>query len=315
MLRLFRFCKVPLLRLYSTQPSGTIHQKTIPDLYSKHASGKPISMLTAYDYITATWAGEANCDMILVGDSLAMCSLGYDSTTDMPLDEFQYHVKSVCRANFQAFLVVDMPFGSFESSIEKGVETAISMMKISSKVGAVKLEVGNYNDGHGTQDYSLRLAAELCSRGIPLVGHIGLTPQRAHSLGGFKVQGSKSAADAIAIYKTAKELQRIGCFSLLLECIPQRISEYITQSLQIPTIGIGAGNRTSGQVIVQSDMLGMLPRKAPKFVHKYADLHGNSVQAMKGYVNDVSNRTFPETDSHTFKVKDEVWEEFIANVE
>lgn len=253
--------------------------------------------------------------MILVGDSLAMCSLGYSSTTDIGLDEFKYHVKSVCRAQGSAFIVVDMPFGSFESSLEKGIETAISLMKLSSKVGAVKLEVGSSQSQGKLTDYSLRLAEELCTRGIPVMGHVGLTPQRVHALSGYKVQGNKSSADSLAIFETAQELQRIGCFSIVLECVPHKISQYITSHLKVPTIGIGAGNGTSGQVLVQSDMLGMLSGQVPKFVHKYGNFHKSSVEHIRDYIKDVTERRFPDNSIEGFKVKDEVWVDFIERVE
>ncbi|AMD19650.1 HCL501Wp [Eremothecium sinecaudum] len=294
-------------RLYSVH--SEIRQKTIHDLMAKYHAQKPISMVTAYDFITSTWANRANADIILVGDSLSMCSLGYASTTDLPLDEFQYHVKSICRAEGTSFIVADMPYGSFESSIEKGISTAVSLMKCSSRVNAVKLEVGSQKN-----DYALELASELCRRGIPVMGHIGLTPQRVHAMGGYKVQGSKSISDVMAIYLRAKELQDVGCFSLVLECVPHQIAKNITSKLHIPTIGIGAGPNTSGQVLVMSDLLGMTSGKVPKFVNKYSNIGELAVSGIANYIEEVNTASFPKIGQHTFTVNSEVLQEFIKEL-
>ncbi|CEP61870.1 3-methyl-2-oxobutanoate hydroxymethyltransferase LALA0_S04e02564g [Lachancea lanzarotensis] len=307
-----------LNRRYSSHPASTgmIRSLTIADLYAKYHAKEPISMVTAYDFITANWAQSAGCDVVLVGDSLATCALGYDSTNQIGLEEFRYHVQAVCRAPGPAFVLVDMPFGSFESSIQQGIETAIAFMKSSARVGGVKIEVGSpVGQGESQkQDYSLQLAAELCSRGIPVMGHVGLTPQRAHFLSGFKVQGSKSAKDAAAIYHTAQQLQDIGCFSVLLECVPHKVSSYITQRLSVPTIGIGAGLGVNGQVLVQSDILGMTPHAVPKLAHKYGDLNSESIGLIKRYANDVSEQKFPDNNKNGFKIKDDIWAEFLEHV-
>ncbi|SCU94736.1 LANO_0E07910g1_1 [Lachancea nothofagi CBS 11611] len=303
-----------LQRCYSSYPIGNTQPKTISDLYAKYMAKEPITMITAYDFITASWAQEANCDVILVGDSLAMCALGYESTTEIGLDEFRYHVQAVCRSRGPAFVMVDMPFGTFESSIEKGVETAISLMKCSPRVGGVKIEVGTPQGDSCEQDYSLKLATELCSRGIPVMGHIGLTPQRMHALSGFKVQGSKSAKDAVGIYRTAQNLQDAGCFSVLLECVPHKVSNFIAEKLHIPTIGIGAGAGVSGQVLVQSDVLGMMPGKVPKLAQKFGDLHAQSVGMIQQYTNDVTAQSFPNNDKNGFKIKEDIWYEFLERL-
>ncbi|SCU84770.1 LADA_0D03686g1_1 [Lachancea dasiensis] len=302
-----------LSKCYSSYPmgGGVVRSKTITELKTKYHAQEPITMITAHDFITASWAQSAGCDMILVGDSLATNALGYESTTQIGLEEFQYHVQSVCRAQGAAFIMADMPFGTFESSIEKGVETAIALMKSSPKVGGVKLEVGSTSGALREQDYSLKLAAALCSRGIPVMGHVGLTPQRAHALSGFKVQGSKSAKDAAAIYQTAHELQDLGCFGILLECVPHKVSKHITESLSVPTIGIGAGNGVSGQVLVQSDLLGMNLGKIPKLAQKYGDLHEQSVGFIQQYLEDVASQRFPDNDRNGFKIKDDVWGDFL----
>lgn len=269
-------------------------------------------MCTAYDFITAQWVHDANCDMILVGDSLSMTSLGYASTTDLPFDEFKYHVRSVCRAQGSSMIVADMPFGSFEASLEKGISNSVDMMKLSSKVASLKFEVGL----HSKDRYTVRLVKEICSRGIPVVGHIGLTPQRVHSLGGYKVQGNKTLNDTKELYETAMLLQEAGCWSLVLECVPYKIATYITSQLSIPTIGIGAGNCTSGQVLVISDILSMQQQeRIPKFVQRYGHLYDDSVQAIKRYNQDVSEKKFPNQDLHTFKINEELWQAFLADRE
>lgn len=264
-------------------------------------------MCTAYDYITANWVQKSNCDMILVGDSLAMTTLGYDSTTDLSLQEFNYHVKSVCRTSGPALIIADMPFGSFEASIETGISNAIDMMKLSHKVTSLKLEVGL----HSRDGYTIKLIKQICSRGIPVVGHIGLTPQKIHSLGGYKVQGNKKIQDAKELLETALMLQEAGCWALVLECVPHKIAKYITSKMSIPTIGIGAGSGTSGQVLVVSDILGMKDGYVPKFVKQYAQSQDHSITALCKFNSEVEERSFPNDEVHAFKIKDEVWKSFI----
>lgn len=270
-------------------------------------------MVTAYDYITASWVNKSQCDLMLIGDSLAMTSLGYTSTTELPFDEFKYHVKAVCRnKDGPALVVSDMPFGSFEASVSQGISNAIDLMKLSPRLTSLKVEVGPL----GTDEYTMEFVKQLCSRGIPVIGHIGLTPQRANSLGGFKVQGSKTPQEAVELYRTAKRLQEIGCWSIVLETIPYKVAQYITDRLNIPTIGIGAGNSTSGQVLVIADMLGLQSTDhIPKFVNKYGDIITNVEESLCKYKNDVESRHFPETGMHTFKIKDEIYDEFVQIIE
>lgn len=298
-------------RSYSSHANDIVKATTIHDIHNKYIQRTPITMCTAYDFLTAQWVHDANCDMILVGDSLSMTSLGYASTTDLPFDEFKYHVKSVCRAQGSSMVVADMPFGSFEASLEKGISNAVNMMKLSSKVASLKFEVGMHSKDH----YTLRLVKEICSRGIPVVGHIGLTPQRVHSLGGYKVQGNKTINDTKELYETAMQLQEAGCWLLVLECVPHKVANYITSNLSIPTIGIGAGNCTSGQVLVISDILGMQQNRIPKFVQRYGHLYPDSVEAIKRYKQDVLEKKFPNQDLHTFKINEELWQTFIADRE
>lgn len=296
---------------YSVQAGNGLKANTIHTIHDKYARGVPLTMSTAYDYITANWVHDANCDMLLVGDSLAMTSLGYESTTDLPFEEFKYHIRSVCRARGPALVVADMPFGSFEASLEQGISNAIDIMKLSSRVTSLKFEVGL----HTKDQYTMKLVREICARGIPVVGHIGLTPQKVHSLGGYKVQGNKTANEMIELQETAMMLQEAGCWSLVLECVPQKLAQYLTSQLSIPTIGIGAGNGTSGQVLVISDLLGMQNSTVPKFVRQYAGFNHEAVEAIKSYKSEVQDRNFPNQDLHTFKVKESLWKDFIEEME
>ena len=293
-------------RLYSSHSSAVARNFTIADIHSKYKQGIPLTMCTAYDYITAGWVQQSQCDMLLVGDSLAMTSLGYDSTTELPFEEFKYHVKSVARAPGPSLIVADMPFGTFEQSHSYGIANAIDLMKLSSRVASVKVEVGP----HTRDTYTLEFVRKLCERGIPVMAHIGLTPQRANALGGFKVQGNKSAEEIVELCETAQMLERAGCWASVIECIPQRAAKYITDHVGIPTIGIGAGGGTSGQVLVIADMLGMQEGKVPKFVKKYGDLGDSASKSLRQYIDEVESRAFPRAPEHTFKIKDSIWEEF-----
>lgn len=297
------------LRSYSSHIVDSIKKKSIPDMHEKYSNGIPISMCTAYDFITANWVHKSNCDMILVGDSLAMTTLGYRSTTDLSFEEFKYHVKSVCRAEGPSLIIADMPFGSFEASHEQGISSALELMKLSSNVTSVKFEVGS----HTRDKYTIQLIQELCSRGIPVMAHIGLTPQKSHSLGGFKVQGNKSYLQIQDLLETAQILQQAGCWSIVLECVPHKVASYITSNINIPTIGIGAGNSTNGQVLVLSDLLGMQSQFVPKFVKQYSNQNEYSIDSISKYIEDVESRKFPSTEKHTFKIKEEIWNDFLKN--
>lgn len=295
---------------YSVHTTPALKSFTIPDISSKYHKGVPLSMCTAYDYITANWVHKADCDMLLIGDSLGMTTLGYESTTELPFDEFKYHVKSVCRANGPSLIVADMPFGSFEQSHEYGLSNAIQIMKLSSKVASLKVEVGPYTKDKYTIDY----IKKLCERGISVIGHIGLTPQRVNALGGFKVQANNSVQDIMDLYETAQKLQEIGCWSILIECVPQKVAKFITENVTIPTIGIGAGNGTSGQVLVISDLLGMQDSKIPKFVKKYNDLNGTVSNSIESYKRDIESNIFPDDSTHSFKIKGDIWDDFISHL-
>ena len=263
---------------------------TAPELKEKKKSGKKITMLTAYDYPTALLVDRAGIDAILVGDSLGMVVLGYRDTVSVTMEEMLHHTKAVSSAVRSALVIGDMPFGSYNVSVEKAVENANRMMK-EAHADCIKLEGG----------LSMApLAGAIVKAGIPVQGHIGLTPQTASSLGGFKVQG-KSFEAAIALIEDAKALEDAGCFSIVLEAIPSPIAKMITEAISIPTIGIGAGVDCDGQVLVIHDLIGLFERFTPKFVKQYAKISDVILSAVTQYKSDVENMSFPE-EKHSFSM-------------
>jgi 3-methyl-2-oxobutanoate hydroxymethyltransferase len=229
---------------------------TISTMRRLYETGQPITMMTAHDYPSALAVQKAGIDICLVGDSLAMVALGYDSTTKLTMDEMLHHSRAVSRAIKWPFLVGDMPFGTYESCPEDAVRSAVRMMREGGTLDAVKLEGGVEMKGQ---------IHAITSVGIPVLGHVGLCPQRTASLGGFRVQG-KTLERAQGIVRDALAVQDAGAFAVVLEAIPEVVATHITRKLSIPTIGIGAGPGTSGQVLVQLDMLGMYDRFLPKYV-------------------------------------------------
>ena len=250
--------------------------------------GEKITMLTAYDYPTAAALDEAGVDILLVGDSLGMVVLGYDSTLPVTMEDMIIHTKAVSRAAKRAMVLGDMPFMSYQISVEDAVYNAGRFMQEAGAHG-VKLE-----GGREVAEATRRIA----SSGIPVMGHLGLTPQSVHQLGGYKVQGKEDTV-AKRIMEDAKILEEAGAFSLVLECVPAVLAEKITRSLSIPTIGIGSGVHCDGQVLVIHDMLGMFERFTPKFVKKYADLNVQIKKAVKQYCEEVRAGTFPGKE-HSF---------------
>jgi len=261
--------------------------KTVDDILAQKSNKQPITMLTAYDYPMASFVDEAGIDIILVGDSLANVVLGLESTTEVGMKEMLHHTKAVVRAVKNALVVGDMPFDSYQLNPRAAVDNARQFMD--EGCGAVKLE---------WFDECPAVAAAIVKAGIPAMGHVGLTPQTAHKLGGMKVQG-KDAASAQAIIENAGLLQEAGCFSVVLECIPQEVAQIITRQLTIPTIGIGAGPHCDGQVLVIHDLLGLFSRYQPKFTKKYADLGPQIIEAVKQYKKEVTSGQFPD-DAHSF---------------
>jgi 3-methyl-2-oxobutanoate hydroxymethyltransferase len=262
---------------------------TIHDLYKKKAEGKKITMLTAYDFPTAQIVDEAGIDMILVGDSLGMVVQGLSSTLPVTMDEMLYHTKMVSRAASSALVVGDMPFLSYQTETGDAVMNAGRFLK-EAGAEAVKLEGGTPMAG------AIRA---IVNAGIPVMAHIGLTPQYVHALGGFKVQGKDQAARE-KILADARAVQDAGAFSIVLEAMPAPLAKEIHETLHIPTIGIGAGVDCDGQVLVLHDILGLFDRFTPKFVKKYANLRGQALKAVKDYKQEVESEAFPTRD-HSFK--------------
>jgi len=258
-------------------------RKTIEQIQKKKENGQKITMLTAYDYPLALLVDAAGVDMILVGDSLANVVLGLDSTTEIGMAEMIHHAKAANRAVKQALLIGDMPFESYQSDIDNAVDNAKRFVQ-EAGCNAVKLE---------WFDQCLDVAAKIVGSGIPVMGHVGLTPQTAEKLGGFKVQG-KDAASARKIIQNAKDLEARGCFSIVLECIPTQIAAIITEQLSIPTIGIGAGQQCDGQVLVTHDILGLFDRFKPKFVKQYTDLGTSIIEGVRGFCKEVEDGKFPD---------------------
>lgn len=270
-------------------------KKSIYDLFSRKG-GAPLSMLTAYDYHTACTIDEAGIDMILVGDSLGNVMLGYENTLAVTVEDMIHHGKAVCRGAKSTFVVVDMPFMSYQTSVSDAVRNAGRIMK-ETNCQAVKLEGGAV--------YANRIKA-IVEAGIPVVAHIGLTPQSVNMLGGYKVQG-KTVEAAQHLIDDAKAVAEAGAFAITLECVPAALAKKVTESVPALTIGIGAGNGCDGQVLVYQDMLGYTDGFTPKFVKKYANLHEVMLEAFKQYKAECENRTFP-TPSNTFKISEEVLE-------
>ena len=280
-------------------PSKPLRPVTIPTLRKQYTDGIPITMLTAHNYPSAMVAQEAGMDMILVGDSLAMVSLGMPDTSEVTLEEMIIHARAVSRATTRSFTVGDLPMGSYEISSKQALASAIRMVK-EGRMQSVKLE--------GGRDMS-KTIHKITSAGIPVCGHIGLTPQRQHSLGGFRVQGNTSDK-ALTLLQDAQAVEAAGAFCVVLECVPPDIAEEVTKALSIPTIGIGAGNGTSGQVLVQVDMLGVRPPGSfmPKFVKKFGDEWTSSLAGIQQYRDEVRSRIYPAAE-HNYKSDSKVLED------
>ena len=244
---------------------------------------EPLVMVTAYDYSQATTADAADVDLVLVGDSLAMVVLGHEDTLSLTMDEMLHHVKAVRRGLNKPLLVADMPFGSFHLSPEQAVSNAIRLVK-EGGAEAVKIE--------GARP---EVIAAIAGAEVPVMAHLGLTPQSVHRFGGFKVQGRSDSARE-ALFKEARAVQEAGAFSLVLECIPAPLARELSSDLQIPTIGIGAGDGCHGQVLVYHDLLGLEERIAPRFVRRYAELGLATREALARYADDVRSGRFPSQD-------------------
>ncbi len=271
----------------STQ--SKISRKTILDLKKMKSTGDKIAMLTAYDFGMASLIDDTDIDIILVGDSLGNVVLGYDTTLPVTMEDMLHHTKAVVRGALKPLIVADMPFMSYQISPQIALANAGRFLQ-EAGAQAVKLE-GGREQAEAVQ--------KITSSGIPVMAHLGLTPQSIHQIGGYKVQGKKEDA-AEKMLDDARILEEAGAFSLVLECVPEKLAKEITESISIPTIGIGAGVNCDGQVLVINDMLGMYERITPKFVKKYANLGAEIKKAVKTYIAEVKDGAFPDAE-HSFK--------------
>jgi 3-methyl-2-oxobutanoate hydroxymethyltransferase len=282
--------------------SWTHGKLPLPELAELKRRGEKIVMVTAYDAPSARIADAAGVELILVGDSAAMVMLGHDSTVPASMDEMMMLTRAVVRGAKRPIIVADMPFGSFQVSDERALENAVRFIKVAG-AAAVKLE------GAGP---SLSRVRAIVDAGIPVMGHIGLTPQSATALGGFKAQG-RTAAKARKLVDDAVALQAAGCFALVLEAVPAVVAAEVTRRLTIPTIGIGAGAACDGQVLVWHDLLGLYEGHAPRYLKRYAEIGVEIKRALEAYADDVRSGRFPE-EQHTYAMPEEELRAFIEDV-
>jgi 3-methyl-2-oxobutanoate hydroxymethyltransferase len=271
---------------------------TLPRLAEMKRLGEPIVMVTAYDHPSAKVVEDAGVDLVLVGDSAAMTVLGHDSTVPVGMEEMLILAAAVRRGLSTPLLIGDMPFGSYERSNEQAIENAQRFIK-EAGCDAVKLERGGA---------SVDRARAIIRAGIPVMGHVGLTPQTATALGGYKAQG-RTAGRAAEVAEEALALQAVGCFAIVFEAIPSAVSEALMPKMEIPVIGIGAGSSTDGQVLVFHDLLGIFDGHAPRFVKRYAEVRREMVDGVRAYADDVRSGRFPEQE-HGYSIDPEELEEF-----
>jgi 3-methyl-2-oxobutanoate hydroxymethyltransferase len=284
----------------SKYASWTHGKLPLTELAELKRRGQKLAMVTAYDFPSGRIVDEAGVELVLVGDSAGMVVLGNESTVPVTMEELLMLTRAVTRGARRPLVVADMPFGSFQVSDEVAVENAVRFVK-EAGAEAVKLE------GAGP---TLSRVQAIVGAGVPVMGHVGLTPQSATMLGGFKAQG-RTAEKAERLYEDALALEAAGCFAIVLEAVPAAVAARVTGALQVPTIGIGAGAACDGQVLVWHDLLGLYAGKAPRFVKRYADLAGEAKRALEAYVGDVREGRFPE-EQHTYAIPDEELEAFEA---
>lgn len=272
-------------------------KKTVATFKEAKNKNEKLTMITSYDYSMAKIVDEAGIDGILVGDSLGMVTLGYEDTLPVTMDDMVHHTKAVSRGAKNALIVADMPFMSYHVSVEESIRNAGRLIK-EGNAHCVKLEGGT--------DILDKIEGIIKAQ-IPVMGHMGLTPQSINMFGGFKVQG-KTVDQIQKLIDDAKKLEEVGVFAIVLECIPEKISKIITESISIPTIGIGAGKYCDGQILVVNDMLGMYSDFTPKFVKQYKNLKKDIDEAINDYINDVKVGNFPE-EKHSFKIDEKILDE------
>ncbi len=265
--------------------------------------GEPITMLTAYDYGTALALDRAGIDSILVGDSLGMVVLGYDTTLPVTMEDMLHHCRAVARGAQYALLIGDMPFMSYQASVEDAVRNAGRFLQ-EAGMDAIKLEGGRER---------VDAIRAIISAGIPVMGHLGLTPQSVHQFGGFRAQGKEPLA-AKRLVEDAQLLEQAGCFSIVLESIPSRLGKLVSERISIPTIGIGAGLDCDGQVLVTHDLLGMFDRFTPRFVKRYAELHQSMASAFEKFRQEVNDRSFPGKE-HSVEMDDADWDALMKGLD
>ena len=266
----------------------TAKRITVPQIRAMKASQR-IGMLTAYDYPSAKVADAAGADIILVGDSLGMVVLGYPDTLSVTVDDMIHHTRAVVRGVSHALVVGDMPYLSYHVNVEESVRNAGRFIQAGAH--AVKIEGGKAS--------RIKVVEAICDAEIPVMGHVGLTPQSVNAMGGFKVQG-KGVEEARRLIEEARALEQAGCFSLVLECVPAELAAFITERISIPTIGIGAGPSCDGQVLVFHDVLGLYDGHTPKFVRKYAHLADEMKTALSNFLTDVREGRFPDEKTESF---------------
>lgn len=282
--------------------SPTRKKVTTRTFRAKKQRGERITMLTAYDYPTALAIDQAGIDSILVGDSLGMVVLGYENTLPVTMQDMLHHCRAVARGARTALLVGDMPFMSYQASVEQAVRNAGRFLQ-EAGMDAVKLEGGRAR---------LEAIRAIVETGIPVMGHLGLTPQSVHQFGGFRSQ-AKTHQAAQRLLEDASLLQEAGCFSIVLEAVPTRLAQLASEQLEIPTIGIGAGAGCDGQVLVTHDLLGLFDRFTPKFVKKYAEFHAEMARAFGAYRDEVLNGYFP-TEEHSIDMPEAEWQALLAEI-
>jgi len=275
---------------------------TILDIQRMKDEGKKITMLTAYDYPLARLFDESGVEILLVGDSLGPVVAGYDNTLPVTVEELIYHTRAVVRARENALVVADMPFMSYQADTAEAVRNAGRFLK-EGYMDSVKLEGGGE---------IVPIVEAIIGAGIPVMGHIGLTPQSISKLGGYRVQG-KTAGDAVRLLEDARALEQAGCYSIVLEAVPEPVARTISERVKIPTIGIGAGRGCDGQVLVYHDLLGLFERFRPKFVKQYANIGQISLQAIREFAAEVEEGRFP-TSEHTYPIDEDEYQKFLEKI-
>jgi 3-methyl-2-oxobutanoate hydroxymethyltransferase len=271
----------------------------IPQLAEMKQRGEPIVMVTAYDFPSAQVAEEAGVDLVLVGDTAAMTVLGYDSTVPVSMDEMIMLASAVRRGAHTPLVIGDLPFGSYQGSNEQAVQSAIRYLK-EAGCDAVKLEVAGVSGGVADKRESVARARAIIAAGIPVMGHVGLTPQSASALGGYRTQG-RTMQQAVQVADDALALQDAGCFAIVFEAVPAAVTEVIMDRMRVPVIGIGAGASADGQVLVFHDLLGLYEGRAPRFVKRFADVKREMVEGVRAYAEEVREGRFPAAE-HTYAI-------------